>query len=97
MKANEIRNSIPYWKAEEAVDLVDLKTAKEMCEYAVRNWKACFSKEEIREYSRDVLLDKDTLRTYLNNLAEDIDNDLYNLEAIDLYNRGNVILNAMTA
>ena len=97
MKANEVINNTIYWKATEAADLVNLKTAKEMCVYASVNWKACFSKEEIREYSYCILWDKDTLKTYLENLAEDIDNDLYNFEAIDLYNRGTAILNAMTA
>lgn len=97
MKANELINMTPnFWgKGNKAVDLIDLKTAKEMCVYASVNWKACFSKEEIREYSYCILWDKDTLKTYLENLTEDIKYNPYNLEAIDLYNRGNAILKAM--
>lgn len=84
------------------ITLEDMRTAVKMCKYASANWKACFCKEEIRQYSKDILLDKDVLKTYLTNLAEDIDTDrltyhIYNSEAIELYNKGNEILKRMTA
>lgn len=84
------------------ITLEDMRTAVAMCKYASINWKACFCREEIRQYSKDILLDRDVLKTYLSNLAEDIDTDrltyhIYNDEAIDLYNKGNEILKRMTA
>jgi fibrillarin-like rRNA methylase len=99
MKANELYNERVYCKGTRASATVDVKTAKAMVEYACTNWKACFSKEEKRQAIRDILEDADVLKTYLKDLAENIDTmrerHFYDSEAIVLYNQGKAILKYM--
>lgn len=106
MKANEIDNrwqvyEAQHSKAEKSFSLVDYRTANALCRYAVTNWKACFTEDEIIEYSRDILSDKEIISTYMAYLAEEIDeareNHRYDDEAIRLYNQAKAILKRMTA
>ena len=83
------------------ITLEDMRTATQIVEYANINWRGFFSKEECRQFAKDILTDEETLRTYLNGIAEDIDisrdHHLYDDVAIDLYNKGKEILKRMTA
>lgn len=108
MKANEINNNYIVWdvkhsKAETSFNLVDYKIAQSLTRYASINWKACFTKEETRQFARDILADTygEILSNYLAELAEDIDNarikGYYDKEAIDLYSKAKDLYNRYTA
>lgn len=83
------------------ITLNDMRTATALVRYASTNWKGCFTAEEIRQYSKDVLTDMAILRVYLVNLAEDIDTlrdrHQYATEEIELFNKGKEILKRMSA
>lgn len=95
MKANELINMTPnFWgKGNKAVDLIDLKTARAMVEYASYMWKGCFTEEEKTEYTYDILSDRHVLELYIENLKEDIDNDRQSEDLKNLYNKALELMN----